>query len=232
MRTTRLSYVRPRPAPRDPVQVLRARCRRKFLAYFPGSFDDPDYLATERGPKVAAHRRWTEELGEAEHRRLLDEGRFAEVAERAAKVEGRAHLLFSFEKMALRDGVRTKTGAERFAVGLYERLYGTDGPERRFEAFTETLEALPRRQSRVLTWPVHTVWGFLADPTEHFYLKPRVVQTAAQAYGFDFPYRPRPSWETYASALAFAEQVRADMADLGPRDMIDLQSFMKILAER
>jgi hypothetical protein len=228
MSTTRQTRYRRRPA-RDPIRVLRARCRRKFLAYFPDGFEDADYLGTERGYKVAAHERWTEELGRDEHRRLIDEGRFTEFAERAVKIEGRTHLLFSFEKMALRDAVRSRAGAERFAVGLYERLYGRASPERRFDGFTETLEGLPRRQSRVLTWPVHTVWGFLAQPERHFYLKPRVMQRAAEAYGFDFVYRSRPNWETYSSALAFAEQVREDTADLGPRDLIDLQSFLWVM---
>ena len=45
-------------------------------------------------------------------------------------------------------------------------------------------------------------------------------------YGFDLRYKSRPSWETYAGLLDFAEAVRRDQRDLGPRDMIDLQSFM------
>jgi hypothetical protein len=52
---------------------------------------------------------------------------------------------------------------------------------------------------------------------------------AAERYAFDFAYRSRPSWETYASLLAFAAQVREDVAGLGPRDMIDLQSFIWVL---
>jgi hypothetical protein len=28
--------------------------------------------------------------------------------------------------------------------------------------------------------------------------------------------------------IAFAEQVRADIADLSPRDMMDLQSFIRV----
>ena len=49
---------------------------------------------------------------------------------------------------------------------------------------------------------------------------------AAKAYGFDFTCVSRPNWNTYANLLEFAELVRRDTADLGPRDMIDLQSFI------
>jgi hypothetical protein len=85
---------------------------------------------------------------------------------------------------------------------------------------------LPRRQTRVLTWPVVTVFGFLAQPREHIFLKPRVTQVAAKAYGYAFEYASRPAWPTYASLLGFAERVRKDVRDLRPRDMIDLQSFI------
>jgi hypothetical protein len=70
------------------------------------------------------------------------------------------------------------------------------------------------------------VFGFIAQPETHIFLKPNVTRLAAQAYGFDFLYRSRPNWETYASLLAFAARVRRDVRDLRPRDMIDLQSFI------
>src|SRR4029453_13306972 len=58
------------------------------------------------------------------------------------------------------------------------------------------------------------------------FLKPQVTKTAAKEYGYAFDYASRPAWPTYASLLAFAERVRRDQRDLGPRDMIDLQSFI------
>ena len=98
--------------------------------------------------------------------------------------------------------------------------------ERRFDGWVEAVAALPRRQTRVLTWPMVTVWGFLAQPRTHIFLKPTVTRAAAAKYGYDFRYRSRPDWETYASLLELAELVRRDQRDLGPRDMIDVQSFL------
>lgn len=71
-----------------------------------------------------------------------------------------------------------------------------------------------------------TVFGFIAQPDKHLFLKPLVTKTAAQKYGFDFRYQSKPNWETYASLLEFAETIRRDLRDMRPRDMIDLQSFM------
>jgi hypothetical protein len=204
------------------------RCRRKFLRFFPGGFQDEKYLDWEREYKWETHERWEEALSREEFRRLLGEREFAEVAARATRVEQRSRhsMIFSFEKMALRDAVKSAAGARLFAEGLYDLLHGAGSLEVKFNRWCETVAALPRKQTRVLTWPLVTVFGFIAQPETHIFLKPMVTRIAAREYGFDFQYKSRPSWETYANFLEFAETVRRDLRDLKPRDMIDIQSFM------
>ncbi|HKU91661.1 MAG TPA: hypothetical protein VJP84_17855 [Steroidobacteraceae bacterium] len=207
---------------------LVQRCRRKFLEYFPDGFRDADYVDLERGYKVETHERWHEVLGRSQFRRLLQDRQYAEIAARAVRVEQRSRhsMIFSFEKMALRDAVKSPAGARIFAEGLFELLHGRGALPRRFDAWVEAVSNLPRRQTRVLTWPLVTVFAFIAQPETHIFFKPLVTRRAAKAYGFELAYSPRPSWEVYASLLEFAEQVRRDTRDLGPRDMIDLQSFI------
>ena len=212
------------PAPRSAAGA--ARCRERFLRFFPGGFRDETYLDWERNYKWQAHERWEQALGRDAFRALLRAEKFAHVAAQAVGIESRTNLLFSFEKMALRDAVRPPAGARAFATGLYDFLHGAGGEERKFERWCETVAALPRRQTRVLTWPLVTVFGFIALPERHIFLKPNVTRRAAREYGFDFRYEARPSWGTYASLLAFAEAVRRDLRDLRPRDMIDIQSFI------
>ena len=217
-----------RPAGRERPSPGAARCRRKFLRFFPGGFRDETYVAWEREYKWETHERWQEALSREEFRALLKRGEFSEVAARAVRVEQRSRysMIFSFEKMALRDAVKTQQGARAFAEGLYEFLHGAGGLERRFERWVGVVAGLPRRQTRVLTWPLVTVFGFVAQPDVHIFLKPNVTRAAAREYGFDFRYQSRPSWETYASLLEFAATLRRDLRDLRPRDMIDIQSFM------
>lgn len=203
-------------------------CRRKFLEHFPGGFSDETYLAWERGYKWDAHRLWVELVGgKAEFRRKLDLGRHDEVASAAVRIESSRQLLFSFEKMALRDAVlRSDKGAVLFADGLYDWLHGPGGERSRFERWLDVVRELPRTKTRVATWPVITVFGMIARPKVHCYLKPLTTKRAAAAYGFDFAYSSRPSWDTYGSLLELCRTVRDDMADLGPRDQIDIQSFL------
>ena len=205
---------------------LAQKCRRKFLRYFPDGFRDETYIDWERDYKWEAHQRWARELAPEEMRRLIRAGEHAEVAKRAVTIESRTNLLFSFEKMALRDAVKSAAGAKAFAEGLWQWLHDDGDQRERFERWIEVVEGLPRRQTRVLTWPLVTVFGFIAQPKRHIFLKPNVTREAARAYGFDFSYRSRPGWDTYRSLLDFAARVRADQRDLEPQDMIDLQSFI------
>lgn len=86
--------------------------------------------------------------------------------------------------------------------------------------------ALPRRQTRVLTWPAVTVFGVIAQPDRHVFLKSNVTRLAAREYGVEFEYASRPNRGTYACLLDFASRVLRDQRDLAPRDMIDAQSFI------
>jgi hypothetical protein len=211
---------------RSGLNALAQRCRRKFLRFFPGGFRDATYLEWERDDKWQAHERFCGVLRRSTLRSLIDSGDYETIAKHAVTIESRSNLLFSFEKMALRDAVRGRPGARAFAEGLWDFLYGGGGGQERFEHWVDVVESLPRRQTRVLTWPVVTIFGFIAKPEKHIFLKPLVTRRAAQEYGFDLDYESRPNWRTYVSMLEFAEKVRHDQRDLAPRDMIDLQSFI------
>src|SRR4030095_5561569 len=154
------------PSRRRPPHVLTRRVgpagaspgarrgRRKFLRFFPGGFGGQTYGEWERGYKWRAHERWNATLDQDTHRTLLRQGNALEVAARAVRIESKTNLLFSFEKMALRDAVRSRRRAATFAEGLYDFLYGGGDLEGRCGRWTEALAALPRRQTRVLTWPL------------------------------------------------------------------------------
>ncbi len=204
------------------------RARRKFLRYFPGGFRDETYLDWERSYKWDTHLRWDSALSRAQFEQLLAARKHEEIAARAIRVEqqSRHSMIFSFEKMALRDAVRSGEGARAFSEGLFTFLHGSEPPAARFASWVECVASLPRRQTRVLTWPLVSVFGFIAQPRLHLFVKPTVIRAAARAYGFDLDYQSRPDWRTYAQLLDFAARVRKDQRDLRPRDMIDVQSFL------
>jgi hypothetical protein len=225
MATTRTRpWQRKEKDPPLPKVVLRAR--RKFLKLFPDGFQDQTYLDWERNYKWEAHEAWEERLSDDLFLARLDQGDFTGIAADAIRIESRTNLLSSFERMALRDAIRPPEGSERFARGLYHWLYGPGEDQDRFEQWVGAVESLPRRQTRILTWPLLTVFGFVARPYVHMFLKPTATRRGAYEMGFDLAYRAEPAWATYASLLDFAREVKRDTRDLAPRDMIDVQSFI------
>jgi hypothetical protein len=215
-----------RPAARRAPSRQALRTRRKFLRHFPGGFRDETYLDWERGYKWNAHRAWEAALNQSAFESLIRAAKFEEIAATAIRIESRTNLLFSFEKMALRDAVRSPAGAEAFALALFDLLHGQEPMEARFSHWIDAIGRLPRRKTRVLTWPLATVFGFIAQPRTHFFLKPTVTREAARRYGVELPYASKPTWPLYKGLLDFVARVRSDIGDLRPRDMIDMQSFL------
>jgi hypothetical protein len=212
-----------------PRRTQQEAAQRRFREFYPDGFRDRDYVRLERRYKWDAHRRLAGELGRAAFAARLQSGGHDDIVRRAIRIESSTNLLFSFEKIAIRDAVRSPAGAKGFAEGLFDFLYGPGPPARRFEVWRDAVADLPRTQTRVLTWPILTVFGFLARPRVHLMLKPLVTRRAAAAYGYDLRYRANPSWGTYQSLLGFARVLRDDLAEWHPRDLIDIQSFIWVL---
>ena len=131
-----------------------ARCRRKFELFYPDGFADETYQVAERSFKERAHLEWDAELGPVEFRKLLARGEFRQIADAAVRIESRTNLLFSFEKMALRDALKSQAGARLFATELYAYLWSRGAPQRKFQDWVEAVSELPRHDAPVLTWPI------------------------------------------------------------------------------
>lgn len=213
------------------TQMERAsrRCLKKFLFYFKKGFTDPKYIAWEREYKWYAHKSFQEQLNKKEYERLLENKEYDSISAIAVKIESKTNLLFSFEKMALRDAIKTDEGARIFATGLFNYIYGGESLQKRFESFCTAISLLPRIQTRVLTWPVVTVFGFIGNPKEHIFLKPRVTKEAAAKYQFPFLYNSKPNWQTYQSLLSFAAKIKSETSSYQPKDNIDAQSFIWVM---
>lgn len=205
------------------------RCQNKFLRFFPKGFQDEKYFGWERTYKWETHKEWEKFLNESRYADLLKRRKFEEICQRALQIESKTHLLFSFEKMAIRDALRTPKAQQLFAKSLFQFLYSPEDKLDKFEKWCEAVAKLPRKQTRVVTWPILTIFGFLAHPDQFIYFKPMVTRVAAEAYGFDLFYKAPPSIETYSSFLKFVQLLRKDLKHLRPKDLIDIQSFIWIL---
>jgi hypothetical protein len=200
--------------------------KEKFLRHYPNGFSDLEYLRCERNYKLDAHQKWNEILNQSEFERLLDEEQYSEICRRAVQIEAKTNLLSLFEKSALRDAAKTEGKVKLVAVGLFDLIYGDDDFQLRFEEFALDLQKWPHRQTSPAKWTIATIFPFLAHPTQHFFLKPQITQAAAKRRKFSLNYRPDLNWSTYSCLLRFADMLASEVADLNPRDKIDIQSYL------
>jgi hypothetical protein len=208
-----------------------AKHRRRFLRFFPNAFRDQRYLDWEHSYKWRSHKLWIELLNQQEFKNLLRQDNYLEIASRALRVEQRTvpPFLFSFEKMALRDALRTEYGAQIFSEALFNLLNGKSDLKTRFVEWIVAVGELPRKQSRVLSWPNLTFFPFIAQPTKHIILKPSAMRVAAAELGYDLEYSSKPSFATYERLLKLADLVGEAIADLNPRNYHDLQTFLYVI---
>src|SRR5262249_7985616 len=138
----------------------------------------------------------------------------------------------SFEKAALHDGVQPAKPPRRLRSPKYEFLYAKGPDEVRFTRLIETLQNMRQPKTPTARWTIATTVPFLARPDRYIFLKPEVTKEAAERRGFALNYKAFPNWLTYPCLLELASILMTELRDLKPRDMIDIQSFIWVTAER
>jgi hypothetical protein len=196
-----------------------------FLERYPQGFYGDKFLREERNYKVAARELMIETLSEDILERLCESRAYSDVCARALKVVNATNLIFPNEKMALKDGLKSSDAQEAFSGSLFNVLFGPGPENERFEQFGAVLNRIGAGK-----WTTATYFLFLSDPHHFMFVKPIVTQNAAMLSGFEINYRPEINWLTYSRVLAFCEYLKNELADLKPRDMIDIQSFMWCIA--
>lgn len=216
----------------DPPETLRIseqQAMDMFVAKYP-RFDDPAYLKHERDFKWAAHRQVAEELLSDDGRRLVAEGPPEALVETLKKLVHGTNLLAPQELIGLGDAFKDEQAAQDFAAAILK--LADEGTERAFAGVVKATFRLPAAtgRARVLTWPVVTLLPFLANPERHMFLKPRQTRKIAEAFSFNLLYDARPNWATYNRLLTLSNRLMELLRPLGARDMIDVQSFMWVVA--
>lgn len=213
--------------------VSFSKAVENFLSFFPAGFQDQAYLygaQNERQYKLAANELMHQLLGRDEFRRLLAAGQYKEIVERCKKVMNKTNLIHHYEKIWFSNGVAAEEAQKKFAEALFDMLYGNDELRIRFERFSAMLYEVNSAK-----WPIATYFLFVAFPEEHLFLKPEVTQNAAAVLGLEINYRPELNWLTYSRVLELAKLIKDRLAacrrdELKPSDMIDVQSFIWIVA--
>jgi len=205
-----------------------------FRGQFPLLFKDPGYLSDptiqERSYKIEAGDLFNQTLGREEIERLLASEEFEELRQRASKVLGKLNLLSTFERLALEDGLKSGAAARGFFQALMGVLEAETVSQDSYGRLIGAVERLPVKRSRTATWPILTLFPFIAQPERHMFLKPDSVKRFADHIAFDLQYRTALNWTTYSKLIEMSGWLFERLKPYGARDSIDVQSFIWVVS--
>jgi len=200
-----------------PEFIGLAGARTRFLQLFPRGFEDRNFIG-DAGSGEAYKRAFAARV--AAELPLDDWQDLEDSAKRARRLFTGINLIDPYTKTAIGNVLKSDR-AESFlaicsdfargdvarACGDLTRHFGADG---------------------VAKWTAITFLPFFWRPADHMFLKPEFTREFARRIGhpFEVHYNSTPNPECYARLLDMAQQTSQRLADLGPRDMIDIHSFM------
>lgn len=203
--------------------VTLPQAKKLFLEQFPDGFCDDLLMREERQYKDALASLARELLSRDVLVQLIETERYQQVCDNAIKLVTHPtnNLPSLYEKLAFKDGLKKLNDPKLFARSVFNYLHGEGDLEPRFTSFANVLAQLEADK-----WPIITIFRFFLFPVTDVYIKPNNLQHAAELSRFEINYKPQLNWLTYYSVMAFYQSLADSTADLNPRDMIDVQSFI------
>lgn len=215
-----------KPPPRAPGKRVSSSERRsldelraKFVKHFPGGFTDPLYLTKERNEKIAVR-----------------DALLAAVPLAAARSAGSAEAA----------AVRPLFGKIRLSpfeiIRAQKTLDSADGPaflsacaqlaDGDAKAALAAIDAAVRPHGTP-SWTIATYLASLWAPETCMLMRITATTRGANWLGHDFAsqYRGQLDAEVYAAFIAFAQHLKDALADMSPRDLIDVQGFIWVVSE-
>lgn len=193
--------------------------RNRFLQCYPGGFASPKFIGDEREYKESAKRRLDAEAP-------LDKA-LAEIGlgEAVLSAYRNTNLLAPIEKAKLQDVLRGR-GSDTFIHGA--ATFAIGDLKTGLAQMENTLKA-----HGVANWTAATYLPFLWRPEAHMFLKPEVTKDFALRVGHSFSheYRAKLDVSVYESLLNLVEETERELADLKPKNRIDVQSFIWVVGK-
>jgi len=199
-----------------PKIVGYAGAMERFLFLYPGGFTNVAFEAGERGGKLEAGATLQPLLDDG-----LDDGEAIALLKSARRIleRGGQSPLHMTESSDL-DIIWSGEGGADYVRGVKAWALGDRavGIKLMFQAC----------EGRRHSWPMFTLFPALLQPDTDAILRPSASQTFSHAVKSVFVkvYDPEPSVSTYTAFLELLNDTSKHIAELGPRDYIDLASFV------
>ncbi|HON36490.1 MAG TPA: hypothetical protein PLY52_09320 [Methanothrix sp.] len=200
---------------------------------YPGwtNFSDSNYIKDETEYKRDAIAKANELLSKAELSKLLDEGKFDEIISRLKGIGHATNLLRinvpSTGDLAILED--DKLSKQAFSRQIFQLLHGSSPSQDRLDNFLNFVKdnGLPNK------WTFPTYFLFMCHPDTEMFIKPMATKAFFEYLGVeDLGFNSTPSGETYAIIKQLSHQLKDDLKEYGPQDMVDVQSLIFVCYDK
>jgi hypothetical protein len=198
-----------------------------FEQTYPAKFDDEKFVDADMRNKRAAQETFAANFAEGRGAAMVDEAKHAEIAGALDGIFRATNILSPFEVKAVHKAFGKADESSTRVLGATLAFVASPAHQT-FKQMAEAVSQLPADGGKVSTWPIVTLLPFLAEPKKFVALKPTNTELMAARMAFDIKYDSAPNWETYDHVLRMSQQLLARLAQLGAKDMIDVQQFMVV----
>lgn len=203
--------------PSAPRYVGFDGAKKLFLHYYPNGFHTDSF--SERGYKARASSKLRQAVP------VEDAAVGTGFGESVLSAFRDTDLLHPIEKSRAQDVLRG-SNSDPF-IQAAARFTLDDNPR---QALRDMDRALHKHEAA--KWTIVTYLPFFWRPDRHMFLKPEATKDFAERTGQAFKeiYDPALDFSVYVSLLNLAAKTGAEIADLNPRDNIDIQSFIWVVS--
>lgn len=208
------------------IDLLLERMRSTFPGW--KSFRDPQFESEEINYKWRTIEEAKILLAEGDLRRLLEENDFDELENRFITIGRGNNLLYQSIPMQgdLSILYQPELDKGEFYPRLIDLIHGEGDVESRFGRYLEYVEAvgLPNK------WTFPTYYLFITHPEAEYFVKPSTTGEYLKLAGYPHLYQSKPNAQVYSDIKSVAGRTMHELSEFGPRDMVDIQSFMWVVA--
>lgn len=202
----------------DPKYFGFDGARKRFLKFFPNGFHSDGYASQERDYKLVVKAKLDET---APLEKAVDGSGYGE----AVRAVINSNMLHTVEKTRLHEVLRGPRADDFIRAAARFTL---DASKSHLLAMEQALK--PHDNAK---WTVATYLPYLWRPDTHMFLKPEATKDFAARVGHRFAddYEARLHLPVYESLLDLVAKTERELADMRPRDRIDIQSFIWVVGD-
>lgn len=212
---------------KEKVEEIVALVKKEYPDW--SGFSHPKFVKDEIEYKQSAVAKACELLSESELRRLQSEEKFEEIISRIKKTANATNLLWNWAPATgdLSILEQPKLDKPTFCKAFIDLLYSPEPSQERLGRYLNFVNAhaLPNK------WTFSTYFLFLCHPETEMFVKPRAIKRFLEFLEVDeeVRFKGTPSSEVYLAIKQIALQIKENLKDYEPRDLVDIQSVIYLI---